>query len=180
MRELTVNYQTKMPSYHLNSDVNRIRHTVNTQPNCMSRKTFNLKKIFIKVEISNPLRLSGEMKLILKLHINYIKNGKYITNSSSPSLVFFKDFVYLFTCLREREREGKSRGKGTSWLWAKDRAWLSLTQDPEIMTWAKIKSLTLNQLSHWGIPLPHLSLKLIINITNHNHTWPSHNILQSS
>lgn len=38
------NHDTKIPSCHLNSHTDRIRHTMKTQPNSMPRKTLSFKK----------------------------------------------------------------------------------------------------------------------------------------
>ena len=67
---------------------------------------------------------------------------------------FFKNF-YLFE--REREQGVKQREwekeRISSRLCAEHRAQLGVwSQEPEIMTWTKTKSWTLNQLSHPGTP----------------------------
>ena len=67
--------------------------------------------------------------------------------------IFFR--CYLFIWERENERAWVGgRDRGTSRLpteyWAQHGAW---SHNPEIMTWAEIKSQMLNQLSHPGAPI---------------------------
>ena len=61
-------------------------------------------------------------------------------------------FIYLFIYLLETEWVGgRTEGEGISRLCAECRAQCgALSHDPEIIIWAKIKSWTLNQLSHPG------------------------------
>jgi len=76
-----------MLSHHLNSHINRIKHTVKTQQNCMCRKTFSF-KTFFRAGIWNAFWLSEEMKFIPLLYINYLKDGKFKDRySSSPSFL---------------------------------------------------------------------------------------------
>ena len=75
-----------MLSHHLNSYINRIKHTVKTQPNCMCRKTFSF-KTFFRAGIWNAFRLSEEMKFIPILNINCLKDGKLRTDI--PPLLHF-------------------------------------------------------------------------------------------
>lgn len=63
----------------------------------------------------------------------------------------FKNIYILLIYLREREKV--QAGVGTSRFWAEHRAWLrTLSYDPEIMTWATIKSGTLNRQNNTGAP----------------------------
>lgn len=88
-----------MPSYHLNSHIDRTKQTLKTQPNCMSRKMFTLKKLFLKAGISNPLGLWEEMKFILKLYINCVKDGNYMTDFSFLQFVSETCDEYRQSCL---------------------------------------------------------------------------------
>ena len=62
-------------------------------------------------------------------------------NLACVILIFLIDFSFF-----EKECVSGERGKGGG------RETLSVSQDPDIMTWAEIKSWTLNRLSHPGAP----------------------------
>ena len=63
--------------------------------------------------------------------------------------LFLKDFIYLR--VRESAHRRRSRGKGTSKLCTEHRAQCGVwSPDPEIVTWAEIKSQMLNWLRHPG------------------------------
>ena len=78
--------------------------------------------------------------------------------AKGQELANFFSNVYLFIFEREREsalkwEERHRERESSSWLPAEHRGWLGpQSQNPEIRTWAKIKSQTLNWMSHPGAP----------------------------
>ena len=79
---------------------------------------------------------------------------------SRKFLFFFLNRLYLFIYLRERESRG--RNIGTSRFPTKHEAWCGTwPHDPEIITWAEIKSQMLDQLSHPGTARAFLVMILI-------------------
>ena len=88
--------------------------------------------------------------------------SKPVTLHFSPDYFNFFFNVYFWERERKRAREGQERGKHRihSRFQARDvstepDAGLEL-MNHEIMTWAKIKSQTLNRLSHPGTPIYHI------------------------
>lgn len=67
-----------MPSCPLNSHIDRIRHTVKTQPNCMPSKTFSFKK-FLEQTYQTPEDYQKKKEIYTEI-INYMKDGKLMTS----------------------------------------------------------------------------------------------------
>ena len=90
--------------------------------------------------------------LFIFLHPNHIQvyiqissNQPYLQRSNTFFVSFWCLFIYVFW---ERERGSTSRGRTEREGEREYQAGSALSVNPEIMTWAEIKSQTLNQLSH--------------------------------
>ena len=109
-------------------------------------------------------------------------SSKYVFQLFTYPFIWFykRTFLYLFIwekerdCMsmgegqRERERrseEERDRKRITSRLQAQLRAWCrTWSHDPGIMTWAKIKSWMLTQLSHSRLPYSSVSKVIILMV----------------
>jgi len=79
-----------------------------------------------------------------------------VTNLKSmvETVLLIKDFIFYFIIFLVGRGRGRRRERILSRLHVQHRAWRGArSHDPEIMTWAKIKSQMLNRLSHPGTPL---------------------------
>ena len=120
--------------------------------------------VFYSILTSSPHKLlkfsMNKMKLIIThcFYFSHLKSFSFVV--ISPHFFHFSSQKNVFKCLfflRDREQENMQAGEGqrkkipSRLHLARPNMGLKLT-NREIITWAKIKSWTLNRLSHPGMP----------------------------